>query len=142
MARNRKLADILAQRSDGNDLVARAAPIIQSMRTDVSEAIAHALQSCPNSEHVMVQLMEHDGSLLKQANQLAPQDVFAATLRLAGRLEEASNGHPRAVAVSRAPAPIKPLGHSSTATVEQDPSKMSLPEYRKWYDRNFTRGRR
>lgn len=137
---NEKLMGILSKRSDGTELVARADPIIQGMRQDVNTAISYALQNSPNSEHVMVYLMEHP-DLLHQANQLSPQDAFAATLRLAGRLE-AANGQPRTVAISRAPAPIRPLGHSSTATVEKDPGQMSLPEYRKWYDRNFSRGRR
>jgi hypothetical protein len=136
---NQKLSDVLSKRSDGNEIVARVAPIIQGMRQDVSQAISYALQNSPNSEHVMIHLMEHP-DLLHQANQLSPQDAFAATLRLAGRLE-AGNGHPRAVAISQAPPPIKPLS-GSAKTEAKDPGQMSLPEYRAWYDRNFSRGRR
>jgi hypothetical protein len=56
---NQKLTDILSKRSDGNELVARAAPIIQAMREDIGQAISYALQNSPNSEHVMIHLMEH-----------------------------------------------------------------------------------
>jgi hypothetical protein len=137
---NKKLMEILSKTPDGNEIAARAASVIEQMRPEISTAISYALQNSPNSEEVMFHLMKNS-DLLRQANQLPPQDAFAATLRLAGRLE-AGNGQPRTVPVSHAPPPIKPLGHSGTATVEQDPSQMSLPEYRKWYDRNFTRGRR
>ena len=136
---NKKLMEILSKRSDGNELVARADGIIQGMRQDVNTAISHALQNSPNSEHVMVYLMEHP-DLLHQANQLSPQDAFAATLRLAGRLE-ATNGQPRTVVVSKAPPPISSL-KGTARTETKDPGQMSLPEYRAWYDRNFSRGRR
>jgi len=132
---NQKLTDILSKRSDGNELVGRAAPIIQGMRQDISQAISYALQNSPNSEHLMIHLMEHP-DLLHQANQLSPQDAFAATLRLAGRLE--ANSQPRPVVVSKAPPPIRPLsGNARTET--KNPDEMSLSEYRAWYDRNYGR---
>jgi hypothetical protein len=137
---NQKLTNILSQRSDANELVARAAPIIQSMREDVSQAISYALQNSPNSEHVMIHLMQNP-DLLRQANALSPQDAFAATLRLAGRLE-AANGQPRTVPVSHAPPPIRPLSGNARSTVDKDPGDMSLGEYRAWYDRNYGKGRR
>jgi hypothetical protein len=137
---NQKLSDALSQRSDANELVARAAPVIQAMREDVGQAISFALQRSPNSEHVMIYLMEHP-DLLHDANRLSPQDAFAATLLLAGRLG-ATNGQPRTVPVSRAPAPIRPLSGNARSTIEKDPGDMSLGEYRAWYDRNYGRGRR
>jgi hypothetical protein len=136
---NEKLSGILSQRPDANQLVARAAPVIQGMREDVSQAVALALQRSPNSEHVMLHLLEHP-DLLHDANRLNAADAFAATLLLAGRLG-ATNGQPRSVVMSKAPPPIS--GLKGTARTEtKDPGEMSLPEYRKWYDQNFGRGRR
>jgi len=136
---NRKLGEILSKRSDANELIAHAAPIIQQMGPEVDAAITAALKNSPNSEQVMLYFFEHSDEL-KQANQLSPEDAYNRTLRLAGRLE--TNGQPRTVPVSHAPPPIRPLSGNARATVEKDPGDMSLGEYRAWYDRNYGRGRR
>jgi hypothetical protein len=136
-AHQKRFLDMVNSRPDADQLIERFVKIPVS--PELEKVLSKAMLNTPNSAELAMHLLETPEAMERIAR-LSPSEAQWELARLSGRLEGA-NGQPRAVAVSHAPPPIRPLS-GSAKTEPKDPGQMSLPEYRAWYDRNFSRGRR
>lgn len=97
-----------------------------ALRSDlpVTQPMASAILQADNGPDVLYHLGAHPQEALRISRLSDPEQVFEL-----GRLS-ATLTAPKPKTVTEAPEPIKPVG--TRAGGQRDPSKMSMPEYKKW----------
>lgn len=146
---NKRLEAIKSEVPDFDELVEAA----NENDVKIPPAVGRALIELENSERVVIHLLKNPDVVEKLNNMKSIESAIAEIGRISERLitaapkpkEEAPKEEapkeakkedpvpPKPKPVSQAPAPITPVGGSSTKSAV-DPEKMSMAEYNSWRD--------
>lgn len=142
-AHNKRLEAVKGEVPDFDELVEQA----NENDVKIPPAVGRALIELENSERVVIHLLKNPDVVEKLNNMKSVESAIAELGRISERLiaakpkeeapkEEAKKDDPpppKPKPVSQAPAPITPVGGSSTKSAV-DPEKMSMAEYNAWRD--------